>query len=526
MFGLLLEVFRDTNAIVVGGLAFLVLYLVVPRFRSKGPLPPGPRGLPVIGNALDMPKDYEWEHWAKHKDLYGPISSVNALGTRVIIINDLQIAIDLLETRSSIYSNRPVFPFAGEMIGWNRQMILSQYGDRFHLMRKYVKAYLGTKSAIEPYKDMQEVEVKYFLARILDDPSSTSVIDNIRRSIGSISLKLSHGYTVNTKEPDTLVELVENAAKEFYTATLPGEWLIDNIPLMRYLPEWWPGQHFKKVGAKFREHNFEQVNRPVDFVKRQMAAGEEMPSFTSKMLREGLNEYEEDVVKWTANSLYGGSTDTTTAALTTFVLAMVQNPEVQKRAQQELDTVIGHGRLPTMDDRSRLPYMEALLLEVLRYHPIGPMGIPHCVLEDDYYNGMYIPKDSVVLANLWLFGHDPEVYPEPFKFDPERFYNTDNPQMDPQTFVYGFGRRACPGRELANANMFLLMSMMLSVCILSKAVDSNGNEIEPKWLFVSGTVSHLKPFDFTLKPRSPDAAVLVRTVFEDYPPLPTNAADL
>lgn len=54
---------------------------------------------------------------------------------------------------------------------------------------------------------------------------------------------------------------------------------------------------------------------------------------------------------------------------------MVQNPEVQKRAQQELDTVIGHGRLPTMDDRSRLPYMEALLLEVLRYHPIGPMGM-------------------------------------------------------------------------------------------------------------------------------------------------------
>lgn len=146
MFGLLLEVFRDTNAIVVGGLAFLVLYLVVPRFRSKGPLPPGPRGLPVIGNALDMPKDYEWEHWAKHKDLYGsfiplestpdsrlpsegPISSVNALGTRVIIINDLQIAIDLLETRSSIYSNRPVFPFAGEMYASisHRYVVLNEY---------------------------------------------------------------------------------------------------------------------------------------------------------------------------------------------------------------------------------------------------------------------------------------------------------------------------------------------------------------------------------------------------------------
>jgi hypothetical protein len=106
-------------------------------------------------------------------------------------------------------------------------------------------------------------------------------------SAGSIFLKLSHGYTINTKGPDTLVELVENASKEFHTATLPGEWLIDSIPLstliqlsilrfvlsffpVKYLPEWWPGQHFKKVGAKFREHNFEQADRPVEFVKRQM----------------------------------------------------------------------------------------------------------------------------------------------------------------------------------------------------------------------------------------------------------------
>lgn len=123
---------------------------------------------------------------------------MNALGTRVIIINDLQSAIDLLETRSAIYSNRPVFPFAGEMyaqngvvypasskgplscsIGWNRQMILSQYNERFRLMRKYVKAYIGTKSAIAPYKTVQEAETRYFLARILDNPNS--VLENVRR---------------------------------------------------------------------------------------------------------------------------------------------------------------------------------------------------------------------------------------------------------------------------------------------------------------------------------------------------------
>jgi hypothetical protein len=109
----------------------------------------------------------------------------------------------------------------------------------------------------------------------------------------------------------------------------------------------------------------------------------------------------------------------TTAALTTFVLAMVLNPDVQRKAQEEIDTIVGHGRLPSLDDRPRMPYMEALLLEVLRYHPIGPMGmsivlsflryaalilrvgIPHAVSQDDYYNGMFIPKESIVLVNLW-----------------------------------------------------------------------------------------------------------------------------
>ncbi|RDB27681.1 hypothetical protein Hypma_003239 [Hypsizygus marmoreus] len=519
--------FEDASPIILGlsgGLACITLYLLSAKLRARSPLPPGPRGFPIIGNMLDMPKDYEWIHWAKHKDLYGPISTVHVLTTRLIIINDLQTALDLLETKSSIYSNRPTFPFAGELIGWNRQMILSQYDDRFRLMRKYVKAFIGTKSAIESHKNLQEVETKYFLARILDNP--TRVIENIRRSAGSIFLKLSHGYTINTSGPDTLVELVENASKEFHTATLPGEWLIDSIPWMRFLPEWFPGKNFKKVAHVYREHNFEQADRPVAFVRRQMDQGIDYPSFTSKMLRQGLNDYEEDVVKWGANSLYGGGTDTTTAALTTFFLAMVKNPDVRKKAQEELDTIVGHGRLPSMDDRPRLPYIDAILMETLRYHPIGPMGIPHCVSQDDHYNGMFIPKDSIVLVNLWLIAHNPEIYPDPYKFDPGRFYKTDKPQLDPQTFVYGFGRRACPGKELANANMFLLMSMFLSVFDLAKAVDADGREIEPQWEFGSGTVSHVKPFPFTIKARSADAEALIRTVFDDYPPPPTNAGDL
>ncbi|KAG5350846.1 hypothetical protein C0989_009034 [Termitomyces sp. Mn162] len=308
------------------GIAVMILYLFSGKVRRDRQLPPGPNGLPIVGNIFDMPKEYEWEHWAKHKDLYGeiisgtcmrsidsssttgPISTVNILSTRLVIINNLQTAIDLLEIKSAIYSNRPTFRFAGEFVGWNRQMILSQCDDRFRLMRKYVKAYIGTKNAIVAHHPVQEIETKYFLARILKEPHA--VIENIRRSAGSIFLKISHGYQIDTTGPDPLVELVEKAAKEFHTATLPGEWLIDSIPCMRYLPEWWPGQHFKKVGKMFRDHNYEQAIRPVEFVKLQMMQGTEFPSFTSTMLRKTLNAYEEGVVQWGANSLYGGGTDT------------------------------------------------------------------------------------------------------------------------------------------------------------------------------------------------------------------------
>jgi hypothetical protein len=171
---------------------------------------------------------------------------------------------------------------------------------------------------------------------------------------------------------------------------------------------------------------------------------------------------------------------------------MVLNPDVQKKAQAELDAVVGNDRLPVMDDRPHLPYLDALLMEVLRYHPIGPMGtfqrsifcdtysqlyssgIPHCVAQDDVYKGMFIPKDSIVLVNLWynlmlgsvveladlcpnrLIAHNPEIYPNPNKFDPERFFGQEK-QLDPQTFVYGFGRRSelpIPYPLLPNSPMF------------------------------------------------------------------------
>uniref|UniRef100_P9WEI7 Cytochrome P450 monooxygenase claR n=1 Tax=Ampulloclitocybe clavipes TaxID=56467 RepID=CLAR_AMPCV len=507
-------------------LGIITLYLLGSYIVRRNSLPPGPRGLPIVGNVRDLPTERPWLFWAKHKDIYGPISSITVMGQSFIIVNELQIAIDLLDKKSAIYSDRPRLEFAGEMIGWNRQMILSQYGERFRTMRKFVKEFIGTKAAVVQYRPLQEIETRYFLARVLATPEHLA--DHLRLTAGAIFLRMSHGYAIDTEKPDALVNLVETAAKEFYIATSPGAWLVDQFPALQKLPNWFPGTHFKKVAAEFFEHNMEQADRPHEFVKRRMNAGTALPSFTSRMLERGLDEKDDEVVRWAANSLYGGGTDTVVASLSAFFLTMVLYPEVQKKAQKEIDTVIGTDRLPTLDDRSRLPYIEAVLKEVLRWHPIGPMGIPHRVTEDDVYNGYLIPKGAIVLPNLWMFAHDPSQYHNADEFKPERYLETDGnvPELDPHALAFGFGRRACPGQELADTNMFLTIAMSLAVFNISKAVDEKGREIEPVNEFSSGTVSHPKPYKCKVTPRSASAEELIRLVGDDHMNRPTDANDL
>ena len=144
------------------------------------------------------------------------------------------------------------------------------------------------------------------------------------------------------------------------------------------------------------------------------------------------------------------------SAIHSLFLAMAVNPEVQVKAQQEIDRVIGNDRLPGFEDRDHLPYINAICSELLRWLPAAPLGVPRLLLDDDHYNGFHFPKNSIFLVNAWyatsvmhrfVFSfqcrgllHDPERYPNPSKFDPER-YTKAHPEQDPRTIAFGYGRR-------------------------------------------------------------------------------------
>jgi len=222
---------------------------------------------------------------------------------------------------------------------------------------------------------------------------------------------------------------------------------------------------------------------------------------------------QEEVVGVAMGSIYLGGIDTTISMMTSLFLALVHYPQVQRRAQAELDIVIERDRLPTFDDRSRLPYIEALCKELLRWQMVAPIGVAHLSSKDDVYKGFFIPKGSIVLANGWAILHDPELYPDPEEFKPERFLNEDGSVRDDPTLsiAFGIGKRICPGRHFIDSTIFIVASSVLSVFNVMKAKDENGNEIPLKApaSHINGFIVHPEKFECSIVPRDKVADDLI-----------------
>jgi len=188
---------------------------------------------------------------------------------------------------------------------------------------------------------------------------------------------------------------------------------------------------------------------------------------------------------------------------------MFLSPDIQKRAQAELDSVIGRERLPTFEDRPRLPFVDAVCREILRWYPVAPIGVPHTVTRDDIYEGFFIPKGAVVIGNIWSILHDPARYPEPDLFKPERFMNSDGTLLDDPvlTSVFGFGKRICPGRHFVDATLFMSIASLFSVFNIEREVKGSAKLSD----YASGSVfsSFLKPLPCSFIPRDSKARELI-----------------
>jgi cytochrome P450 family 2 subfamily U polypeptide 1 len=174
---------------------------------------------------------------------------------------------------------------------------------------------------------------------------------------------------------------------------------------------------------------------------------------------EGLND--ENLIA-DLRIMFLAGTETTTATLRWGFLYLMAHLDIQRKLQKEIDDVIGRERMPSMEDKLRMPYMEAFIMEVSRKETLIPMGAPHRIIKDVEVNGVFFPKNITTLRNVWAVHHDPKLYPDPFSFRPERFINESGKAVKPDCLIpFGIGKRYCLGEPLARMELFLYLTSIL-----------------------------------------------------------------
>ncbi|CCL99955.1 uncharacterized protein FIBRA_01980 [Fibroporia radiculosa] len=503
---------RASDPIALAAIVGLLLCaLVVSRTRLQNKLPPGPSPLPIIGNIHQLPLENRHKIFAEWAKKYGDIFSFNVFHKSFVVISSVQAAHDLLEKRGSKYSDRPRMVMLNEIMGFDPIISILPYGDRWRLHRRWFRAAFQTHTAeqLETYHNLQETGARRLLSVLLDTPADFLV--HIKRYAGSSMLEIAYGHP--SSSPD--VEFMEWADKLITdTFQIASVTLIDFFPMLKNIPNWMPGNGLKRKACELSGMVKIMFDKPFNRAREALAAGSTKPSFLSALLDEhsqkgSITPEDEYNVRGAAAMVYMAGSDTTISVMTTFVLAMVLYPEVYRKAQAEVDRVVEQSRLPTFEDRASTPYLECVLKEVYRWGCPLPFVIPHQLSEDDEYRGYHLPAGTLIMPNVWAMFRDPEVFPDPDRFMPERFEGFDfssNPNVpDPSKAAFGFGRRLCSGRSFGDSTVWLFAASVLSTMDICKAKDEFGREITPEPLFVDGLINHAQPFKCDFKPRSSQA---------------------
>ncbi|KIJ36310.1 hypothetical protein M422DRAFT_179536, partial [Sphaerobolus stellatus SS14] len=331
-------------------LLFVVVYIY--RYKALPPLPPGPVPLPIIGNQRQLPKQQNWKTYSEWSKKYaGDIIHLTNWGRHIIILNSFQAAYDLLDRKSTIYSSRPQSIMLHQLMNFNAATPFLPYGNTWRKHRTlYTKQmHIG---AMEQFKPLQKRAIGRLLVSLLESPDQ--FVKHFRHMAAMIVMDYAYGYDIKPMN-DKYVRMAENNTKSFGLAISPRAYLVDNIPWLRYVPKWMPGAGFKRT-AEAAKKNIEGIREKLfRQVQKQLETGTARPSFVANSLSalgtETPSAEDINAIKMVASSSLHLFSFQTAATIHVFSLAMVLYPDVLRKAQQELDSVVGKERLPEPSDR-------------------------------------------------------------------------------------------------------------------------------------------------------------------------------
>ncbi|XP_033742980.1 cytochrome P450 2J6-like [Pecten maximus] len=240
---------------------------------------------------------------------------------------------------------------------------------------------------------------------------------------------------------------------------------VRSFPWVRYLP----GDMFniKKLTQNFtdiKDFVAEQIDEHRNTIEEDCQR-DFIDAFLIQQQKHGEDDPIFDDMNLTASvlNLFVAGTDTTATVIRWAIIYLIHNKPIQDKLRQEIETVVGSSRVPSISDKSSMPYYEAFITEVFRMGNIAPLSVPHGANKDIRFRGMVIPKGSTLIPNLDSVMTDPELFENPDKFQPERFLGEDGKLNGKERDVMAFslGRRVCLGESLARMELFLFLTSLL-----------------------------------------------------------------
>ncbi|XP_072044014.1 cytochrome P450 1A1-like isoform X3 [Amphiura filiformis] len=490
-----------TTVVLLTILASLIYWSI----RRPIGMPPGPTGLPVVGNMFDF-ADKPHVKFKEMTKKYGNVITVKVGQRWMVVLNQIDIVRDALLRKPDEFAGRPDF-YSFALLSENRNNIAAaDYSARWKLHRKLSHSSIRNFATGKKLESIVH-EVTERIGKRIDeqhgkpiDPKQVVCL-GIYNILGTLCFE--HKYELDDPRITWFVRLSRESLEAFGVGMLA-----DFIPVLRFLPT--PGVRRLK---QLRGESFSFLYDELKLHRESFDPGNIRDIFDSLLLAqketidEGSNLVEsltDTHLVGTISDLFLAGTDTTIVTLHWTLAIMAEYPDIQKKVAMEIDEVIGHKRLTSLEDRGRLPYTEATMMEVLRFSTIVPMGIPHATTCDVMLGDFHIPKDTVVSINHYALHYDEEIWDEPKLFKPEHFLDdSGSVRQHPNSFLpFSAGRRSCLGESLAKAELFLIFTWFLQNYEISKAPGDKGESLLGRIKLGGNFLRELDSYEVIMKRRT------------------------
>ncbi|XDV43801.1 hypothetical protein PO909_012206 [Leuciscus waleckii] len=455
-------------------LFFLEACLWVRNLTFKKRLP-GPFAWPLVGNAMQLG---QMPHitFSKLAKKYGNVYQIRLGRNDIVVLNgDVAIREALLQ-HSTEFAGRPNF-VSFRMISGGRSLTFANYSKQWKTHRKVAQSTLRafslansqTKRTFEQHVVGEALDLVQMFLRLSADGRHFNPAHEFTVAAANVICALCFGKRYGHDDPEfrTLLKRVDK-----FGETVGAGSLVDVMPWLQSFPN--PVrrvyENFKIINEEFFAYVKDKVVQHRDTYDPDVTR--DMSDAIIGVIEHGKESVlSKDFVEATVTDLIGAGQDTMSTVMQWIVLLLVKYPSIQSKLQEQIDKVVGRDRLPSIEDRSNLAYLDAFIYETMRFTSFVPVTIPHSTTSDVSIEGLHIPKDTVVFINQWSVNHDPQKWNDPHIFNPSRFLDASgalDKDLTNSVMIFSIGKRRCIGDQIAKVEVFLFSAILLHQCWFEK----------------------------------------------------------